>query len=158
VDVGLDVAVDVAVGVDVAVDVAVGAAVGVAVGAAVGVPVGEAVGVGTPGPAWATADQTVTVSAPITSDPTTERRIVAFDMVLPLNACGLNGAKPPHVRAVGPGIQPIGPAFGEDVKLFLKLYLVTYMCFQRCFLDIYGNVAQQDTAAGRMKPRPNGIW
>jgi hypothetical protein len=54
--------------------------VGVAVGAAVGV----AVGVGAGGPAWATADQTVTASARITRKPTTEGRIVSFDMVLPL--------------------------------------------------------------------------
>jgi hypothetical protein len=36
------------------------------------------------GPAWATADQTVTASATMTRDPTTERRNVAFDTVLPL--------------------------------------------------------------------------
>ena len=81
-------AVGVAVGVDGgAVGVAVGVgggAVGVAVGGgAVGVAVGGgavgvAVGVGI-GPAWATADQTVTASATITRDPTTERRFVAFD-------------------------------------------------------------------------------
>ena len=60
---------------------AMGVADGEAVGAADGVAVGVAVGVGT-GPAWATADQAVTASATITRDPTTERRIVAFDMVL----------------------------------------------------------------------------
>jgi hypothetical protein len=53
-------------------------AVGVAVG--VGVAGGVAVGVAV-GPAWATADQTVTASATITRDPTTERRIAAFDTV-----------------------------------------------------------------------------
>jgi hypothetical protein len=51
----------------------------VAVGVAVGVTVGVAVG-----PAWATADQTVTESATITRDPTTERRVVAFDTVASL--------------------------------------------------------------------------
>jgi hypothetical protein len=66
-------------------------AVGVAV--AVGVPhgnpgshsptVGVAVAVG---PAWATADQIVTASATMTRDPTTERWVVAFDMVLPLKS------------------------------------------------------------------------
>jgi len=60
---------------------AVDAADGEAVDAADGVAVGVAVGVGT-GPAWATADQAVTASATITRDPTTKRRIVAFDMVL----------------------------------------------------------------------------
>jgi hypothetical protein len=55
----------------------------VPVGAAVGVTVGVAVGI-VVGPAWATADQTVTESAKITRNPTTERRIVAFGMVLPL--------------------------------------------------------------------------
>ena len=55
-----------------------GVADGVAMGAADGVAVGVAVGVGT-GPAWATADQAVTASATITRDPTTKRRIVAFD-------------------------------------------------------------------------------
>jgi hypothetical protein len=45
------------------------------------VAVGDAVGVG-PGPAWATADQTVTASATITRDPTTEQRIVAFNTAL----------------------------------------------------------------------------
>ena len=39
------------------------------------------VGVGV-GPAWATAGKTVTASATITRNPTTERRIVAFDTVL----------------------------------------------------------------------------
>jgi hypothetical protein len=41
------------------------------------VPVGVGVN-----PAWATADQTVTASAGITRDPTTEQRIVAFNTVL----------------------------------------------------------------------------
>jgi hypothetical protein len=41
--------------------------------------VGPGVGVG---PAWATADQTVTASAAITRGPTTERRIIEFDTVL----------------------------------------------------------------------------
>jgi hypothetical protein len=54
--------------------------VGVAVGVVVGVAVGAAVGVGV-GPAWATAGQTVTANAKITRGPTTERRIVVFDMV-----------------------------------------------------------------------------
>jgi hypothetical protein len=43
--------------------------------------------------------------------------------------------KPPHVRAVHPEFCPIGPALREDVKFFLNLYFVTYMCFQRYFLD-----------------------
>jgi hypothetical protein len=46
-----------------------------------------------------------------------------------------NGGEPPHVGAVGPEIYSIGPALGGDVKLLLKLYFVTYMCFQRSFLD-----------------------
>jgi hypothetical protein len=56
---------------------------GGAVGVGVGVGVAFGVGVG-PGPASATADQIVTASAKITKNPTTERRIVAFDTVLPL--------------------------------------------------------------------------
>ena len=111
-----------------AVGVAVGVAAGVAVGVAVGVPVGV-------GPAWATADQTVTASATITNGPTMERRIVAFDTGLLLHLRDTNGGKPPHVGAVALEIYPIGPALGKDVKLFLKLYFVIYMCFQRCFLD-----------------------
>jgi hypothetical protein len=47
----------------------------------VGEAVGSAVGVGVD-PAWATADQTVTASAIITRETTTERRIVAFDTLL----------------------------------------------------------------------------
>jgi hypothetical protein len=60
---------------------------------AVGVAIGVAVGVGVV-PAWATADQTVTASATITRDPTTERRIVAFDTAASLRptAEGFGGA------------------------------------------------------------------
>jgi hypothetical protein len=66
--------------------------------------------------------------------------------------------KPPHVGGVGPEISPISPPLGEDVKLFLKLYFITYMCFQRCFLDRYGKGSQQDTEEVRLKPWPNRIW
>ena len=50
-----------------------------------GEAVGSAVGVGG-GPAWATADQTMTATTAITRHPTTERRIVAFDTVAPQRA------------------------------------------------------------------------
>ena len=76
---GVGVAVIVAVGVGI--DVLVVVAVGDGVDVLVAVAVGDAVGVGG-GPAWATADQTITGSATITSDPKTERQIVAFGTVL----------------------------------------------------------------------------
>jgi hypothetical protein len=80
-----DTSVGVAVGV--VVGVPVGVAVGVLCGGPVGVGVGVAVGVAVDvGPAWATADQTVAASATITRDPTTERWVVVFDMVLPLKS------------------------------------------------------------------------
>jgi hypothetical protein len=71
--VGLEVGVAVGIAVGVGIDVLVAVAVGVAVGTTVGVGVG---------PAWATADQAVTATATIASDPKTERRIVAFGTVL----------------------------------------------------------------------------
>ncbi len=70
---GLGILVRVVVVVGVGIDVLVVVAVGDAVGSTVGVGVG---------PAWATADQTVTASATIMRGPTTKRRIVAFDTVL----------------------------------------------------------------------------
>ncbi len=75
------VAVGIGVPVGVGIGVGIGVAVGVAVGVGIGVAVGSAVGVGV-GPAWPTADQNVTASATITSDPKTERRIGTFDTVL----------------------------------------------------------------------------
>ncbi len=71
----------VAVGIDVLVVVVVGVGIDVLVVVVVGDAVGSTVGVGI-GPAWATAGQTVTASATITRDPTTEGRIVAFGTVL----------------------------------------------------------------------------
>ena len=53
------------------------------------------------GPAWATADQTVTVSAAITRDPTTDRRIVAFGTLLPPMNEALMSRDYPIIGAVG---------------------------------------------------------
>ena len=91
---GVAVGIAVGVGIDVLVVVVVGVGIDVLVVVVVGDAVGSTVGVGV-GPAWATADQTVTVSATITRDPTTERRIVAFDTALPPHVRDLNGANCP---------------------------------------------------------------
>jgi hypothetical protein len=47
--------------------------------------------------------------------------IVAFDTAPLLRLRHANGGKPLHARTVGSDIYPIGPAFGEDDKFFLKL-------------------------------------
>ena len=83
--VGVGIAVLVVVGVGlgnlVLVVVVVGVGIDVLVVVVVGDAVGSTVGVGA-GPAWATADQTVTAIATMTRVPTAGRRIVAFDTVL----------------------------------------------------------------------------
>ena len=73
------------------------------------------------GPAWATGDQTMTASATMTRDPTTERRIVALDTVPPPSCAKREWVKSPHIEIIGPEGYSISATLGRDVNFILKL-------------------------------------
>jgi hypothetical protein len=135
----------------------VGVGVGVAIGVGARVP-GSDVGVGAAvGPAWAIADQIVTANATIMRKPTTEGRVVAFDTVPPLCVGGFNGAKCPTWAPSTLELIPSKRITGKVSSLSLKLYFVINVCCLVFFLTHKAKKNRSDTAAGRLKPRPNGI-